>query len=238
MTAWAVRRCGGAPVRITPSRPCDAETLHGLIIGGGTDVDPFHYQQERPEKAPEDGDGNSLRDWLVGIAVGVLRLLLATGSRQEYDPARDEMERSLVTHALYHNLPVLGICRGAQLMNVVLGGTLHQNIEHFYSEETNNVRSILPRKRIVVSEGSLLRDVLGVSESRVNALHDQSIDRLGDGVVISAVESIGVIQAIERPGQCFFLGVQWHPEYMPQSRRQMGLFRELLRSARRIRGAA
>ena len=232
MTARAVRRCGGRPVRITPSRQCDAASLHGLIIGGGTDVDPFHYHQERLDKESEDGVGNSLVDWLVGISVGVLRLMLATGSRQDYDPARDDMERSLIKHALYHDLPVLGICRGAQLMNVVLGGSLHQNIEHFYSEETYNVRSVLPRKHIVVSEGSRLREVLGVTEGRVNALHDQSIDRVGDGVIISAVEGTGVIQAIENPAQRFFIGVQWHPEYMPQSKRQMGLFRELLHSAR------
>jgi putative glutamine amidotransferase len=194
-------------------------------------VDPFHYHQESVNDDAEDAVGNSLRDWLVGISVGVLRLLLATGSRQDYDPARDDMERFLIKHALYHDLPVLGICRGAQLMNVVLGGSLHQNIEHFYTEETYNVRSILPRKRIVVSEGSRLRQILGVPESRVNALHDQSIDRLGDGVVVSAVEGTGVIQAIEHPARRFFIGVQWHPEYMPQSKRQLGLFRELLHSA-------
>jgi putative glutamine amidotransferase len=226
------------PVRITPSRQCDAATLHGLIIGGGTDVDPFHYHEARPEKEPEDGDGNSLPDWLVSISVGVLRVLLATGSRQDYDPARDDMERSFIRHALYHDLPVLGICRGAQLMNVALGGSLHQNIEHFYTEETYNVRSILPRKHIVVTGGSRLQEILGVAESRVNALHDQSIDRLGDGVTVSAVEGNGVIQAIESPAQRFFIGVQWHPEYMPQSKRQMGLFRELLHSARGASGVS
>ncbi len=231
MASRAVRRWGGVPVRITPSRPCDAHDLHGLIIGGGSDVDPFHYHQERLPKDDDDAH-NSLRDWLVSISLGVMRLVLATGSRQEYDPARDDMERYLIKHALYHDLPVLGICRGAQLMNVVLGGSLHQNIEHYYCEETSNVRSILPRKRIALSGDSRLRDILGVSECWVNALHDQSIDQLGRDVTVSAVESTGVIQAIESPSRRFFIGVQWHPEYMPQSRRQMGLFRELLRSVR------
>jgi len=233
MAARAVRRCGGIPVRINPSRPCDASTLHGLIIGGGSDVDPFHYNQERVPRVTEDAGGNSLRDWLTGIAIGALRLVLATSASLDYDPERDDMERYLIRHALYHDLPVLGICRGAQLMNVVLGGSLHQGIEHFYAEGTGNMRSILPRKRITVFEGSDLRRILGVAECRVNALHDQSIDKLGDGVVVSAMEETGVIQAIENPDRRFFVGVQWHPEYMPQSRRQMDLFRELLRCARR-----
>ena len=116
-------------------------------------------------------------------------------------------------------------------MNVVLGGSLHQKIGHFYTEEAANVRSILPRKRITVLEDSRLRRILGAATCRVNALHDQSIDALGDGMVVSAREETGVIQAIENPARRFFVGVQWHPEYMPQSRRQMGLFRELLRSA-------
>jgi putative glutamine amidotransferase len=232
MTARAVRHWGAEPVRITPSRQCDADTLDGLVIGGGTDVDPFHYHEERlaPEEAGDER--SSLLDWLVGLSVGLLRLVLAMGSRRDYDPARDDLERFLIKHALYHDLPVLGICRGAQLMNVVLGGSLHQNIEHFYSEETDNVRSILPRKRIVVAAGSRLREILGVEECRVNALHDQSIDRLGRGVVISALEGTGVIQAIESPARRFFIGVQWHPEYMPQSGRQKVLFRELVNSAR------
>jgi len=233
MTALAVRRSGGKPVRVVPSRQYDADSLHGLIIGGGTDVDPFHYDQDRVPRPEDKGGRNSLRDWLVGIAIGALRLLLATGSSQDYDPDRDDMERYLIKHALYRDLPVLGICRGAQLMNVVLGGSLHQKIEHFYEEDTGNVRSILPRKRITVFEDSRLRRILGAATCWVNALHDQSIDQLGDGVVVSATEEAGVIQAIENPALRFFVGVQWHPEYMPQSRRQLGLFRELLRSARR-----
>ncbi len=233
MTALAVRRCGGRPVRIVPSCECDASTLHGFIIGGGTDVDPFHYDQERVPRVADDAGSNSLRDWLVGIAIGALRLVLATSSRQDYDPERDDMERYLIKHALYHDLPVLGICRGAQLMNVVLGGSLHQGIEHFYAEGTGNVRSILPRKRISVFADSGLRRILGVEKCTVNALHDQSIDTLGEGIVVSAMEETGVVQAIEDPGRRFFVGVQWHPEYMPQSRRQLRLFRALLRSARR-----
>ena len=234
MTALAVRRCGGVPVRISSSRHYDEDSLHGLIIGGGADVDPFHYGQDR--QADTDSAGShSLLDWLVSIGVGLLRLLFAMHSTQGYDPDRDNLEQHLIRHALYHDLPVLGICRGAQLMNVVLGGSLHQSIEHLYAEGTGNIRSVLPRKSVRVLADSRLGDVLGVAECRVNALHDQSIDVLGEGLVVSAQEQTGVVQAIENTGRRFFVGVQWHPEYMPQSARQQGLFRELLRSANRVR---
>lgn len=233
MTALAVRRCGGVPVRISASRGYDEDSLDGLVIGGGTDVDPFHYGQEKlAENAEGDGDAaSSLLDWVVGAGVSLMRLVLSTSQSQDYDPDRDELEQHLVRYALYNDLPILGICRGAQLMNVVLGGSLHQSIEHYYSEGTRNIRSVLPRKSIDVTPGSRLGQVLGAEKCRVNALHDQSIDALGEGLVVSAREHHGVVQAIEKTGREFFVGVQWHPEYMPQSAPQVALFRHLVRGA-------
>jgi putative glutamine amidotransferase len=116
-------------------------------------------------------------------------------------------------------------------MNVTLGGTLHQHIGHFYTEDTGNIRSVLPRKSISLTPGSRLHELLQVPACRVNALHHQSIKDLGDEVLVSASESSGVVQAIERRGHPFFVGVQWHPEYMPQSRLQQRLFGELVNSA-------
>ncbi len=232
MTALAVRRGGGRPVRIRPSRPCDASALDGLIIGGGADVDPFHYEQEPAEVEHDDPPDHAL-DWIVGLLLAGSRMLFATGSRQDYEPERDALEQHLIQHALYHDLPVLGICRGAQLMNVVLGGSLHRDIAHFYAESTGNVRSVLPRKRIDIERDSRLYGILGTTRCAVNALHRQSVKDLGDEVIVSAREGAGVIQAIERPALRFFIGVQWHPEYMPQSAAQQNLFRELLRQAAR-----
>ena len=232
MTAWAVRRSGGRPVRITPSRPRDANSLAGIVIGGGTDVDPFHYGETVPvqEQDQPDQTGSAV-DWMIGLVLSLVRMIFATRSIQDYDPDRDQLEKHLIQYALYNQLPVLGICRGAQLMNVALGGTLHQDIGHFYSEGTSNVRSILPRKRIDIAPQSCLQRTLQTASCTVNALHDQSIKDAGEQVTVSARESTGVVQAIECNGHRYFIGVQWHPEYMPQSRIQLRLFQALVQHA-------
>lgn len=91
------------------------------------------------------------RDWLISILLIVLRLLTQQKRVHGYDPQRDSMETSLIEYALQHGMPVLGICRGAQLLNIVTGGSLHQRITEFYSEEPH-VRSLLPRKQIVLEK--------------------------------------------------------------------------------------
>ncbi len=232
MIALALRRCGARPVRVRPSQPVVAARLDAVVIGGGTDVDPLHYGEESLREDFSDTRHSTLLDWLVGLVLGMFRAVFATHSRQGYDRERDRMEQDIIHFALDQQLPVLGICRGAQLMNVALGGSLHQDIGHFYTEDTNNVRSILPRKAIDVAADSSLRRMLGCRSCFVNALHDQSIKRLGQQVVVSAREPNGVIQAIEKRDHRFFIGVQWHPEYMPQSRTQLGLFRGLVRAVR------
>ncbi len=231
MTALAISRCGAKAVRITPCRTVDHSRLDAVVIGGGTDVDPFHYDQAPQPDNEEQGRRSSLVDWLVGLVLGLFRVLFATHSAQDYDPDRDQLEKNVIHHAIYYQLPVLGICRGAQLLNVVLGGSLHQNIGHFYTEETSNVRSILPRKTIELNTSSQLHRILQAQACQVNALHNQSINKLGDDILVSAVEPSGVVQAIEKRSHPFCLGVQWHPEYMPQSKTQQGLFRALVRSA-------
>ena len=231
MTALALRRCGARARRITVKRPCDPADLDGLVVGGGTDVDPFHYGESRSRVEQASGS-NTLAEWLVSLVLGAFRIVFASHKRQNYDPDRDALEQHLVQYAVYNSLPVLGICRGAQLMNVTLGGNLYQDIGHFYREETGNVRSVLPRKTVHINPDSALAETLGTQRCRVNALHDQSIKELGDQVVVCARESNGVVQAVERRGHPFFVGVQWHPEYMPQSGQQLRLFHRLVDQAR------
>ncbi|MHA3978727.1 gamma-glutamyl-gamma-aminobutyrate hydrolase family protein [Halovulum sp. GXIMD14794] len=147
------------------------------------------------------------------------------------DPERDALERRLVEDAREHRRPVLGICRGAQMMNVALGGSLHQDIYEVYADAQRHW-TVLPRKTVRIVEASRLSRISGHETMRVNALHTQSVDRLGDGLRIAACEPSGVVQAVECTGEVFYLGVQWHPEHLVYARRQRRIFRALVEAAR------
>ncbi|MDT8450480.1 MAG: gamma-glutamyl-gamma-aminobutyrate hydrolase family protein [Wenzhouxiangellaceae bacterium] len=237
-TSSLVRLAGGRPVRIRPKRPVDGGRLDGLIIGGGADVSPALYGQHRHVPVRELADRGAA-GWRRAIGYVLFPLLwllrrLLTKKRGGLDPARDELENRLIEHALEHELPMLGICRGMQLVNVALGGSLHQSLDGFY-DEYPEIRSVLPRKRVELEPGSRLRAVLGVEACRVNALHRQAIDRPGRGLVAVAREPSGVIQGFEAESR-WLIGVQWHPEYLPQRAEQRALFRALVAKARREPG--
>lgn len=147
------------------------------------------------------------------------------------DPARDALERRLAEEALSRGLPVLGICRGAQMLNVALGGTLHADAFSAYPE-SRRYRTILPRRQVRACPGTLLAKIAGREEMRVNALHTQSVDRLGAGLRIAAVDEGGMVQAIEGPAAPLALGVQWHPEHLFYKRQQRRIFAALVQAAR------
>ncbi|WP_108260446.1 gamma-glutamyl-gamma-aminobutyrate hydrolase family protein [Mangrovicoccus ximenensis] len=147
------------------------------------------------------------------------------------DPARDELERRLVSEAWAQNTPILGICRGAQMINVALGGTLHQDAYKVYST-SRHVWTVLPRKTVSTMKGSRLARLMGRTGLRVNALHSQAVKDLGDGLVVAARDEGGMIQAVERIRDPFALGVQWHPEHLFYLRRQRRIFRALVTAAR------
>lgn len=145
------------------------------------------------------------------------------------DPDRDRLELDVLTHADAQRKPVLGICRGAQMINVARGGTLHEDIYEIYQSAPKQ-RTILPRKSVDIVPDSHLYGVLGVDTCHVNALHHQSIDALGDGLRVAARDFHGIVQAVECVnGQA--LGVQWHPELLVFSSTQQALFRALRRAA-------
>ncbi len=146
------------------------------------------------------------------------------------DPARDALERRLVLEALEAGKPVLGICRGAQMLNVALGGDLHQDAYAQY--QGSRFRwTVLPRKTVAVDDDTLLARIAGRQTMRVNALHTQAVDRLGVGLRVAARDEGGMVQAIERVTPPFALGVQWHPEHLFYARRQRALFTALVAAA-------
>ena len=142
----------------------------------------------------------------------------------EYDVERDRFEIDVLRRALDTSVPVLGICRGAQLINVVLGGTLHQDLRPL-RRRTPNLNSAFPIKDARLVPGSILAACLQVRTTRVNSLHHQAVERLGEPLRISARDSDEFVQAIEDPRRRFLVGVQWHPEYLPYKRAQRALFR-------------
>lgn len=148
-----------------------------------------------------------------------------------FDEARDRLEIALIEEAESRRLPILGVCRGAQLINVARGGTLHEDIYETYPD-AHRIHTPLPRKCVRIAPGSRLAGIVGEEPSRVNALHRQSVDRLGDGLRPVAWDEAGVVQAIEATARDrLVVGVQWHPEYLVASRRDWRLFKALAEAA-------
>lgn len=151
-----------------------------------------------------------------------------------YDHGRDALETAWVERAMERKLPLLGICRGAQLINVCLGGTLHLDIK-LVCETAHYPDTILSkvfaRKPVVLEEGSMLEAIFRCEVAMVNSLHRQSLEHIGRGLTVTAREENGIIQAVEGtdPGQ-FLLGVQWHPEFMLNVARQRHIFAALVRA--------
>jgi putative glutamine amidotransferase len=151
------------------------------------------------------------------------------------DPERDKLELQLLEWALPRGLPILGICRGSQMINVALGGSLHTDIYQVYVQAPK-MRTVLPRKTVHIVEGSRLDGIMGCNPCRVNALHHQSVDRLGRGLRTVAQDEAGIVQATEGTGADFLIGVQWHPELLVTRRPQQRIFAALAEAAREGRG--
>jgi putative glutamine amidotransferase len=149
-----------------------------------------------------------------------------------YDRERDEYESALIDEAVTKRIPLLGICRGAQLLNVRLGGDLHQDLRK-HRVRTSHRRTILPLKTIAIAPGSRLAELIGAHEIKVNSLHQQAVDRLGDGLMVSARDSDSIVQAIEHPDFDYLIGTQWHPEFLIYRSAERRLFRDLVSAAAR-----
>ncbi|WP_234570831.1 gamma-glutamyl-gamma-aminobutyrate hydrolase family protein [Rhodohalobacter sp. 614A] len=236
-TAFCVWIAGGKAKRIRPKEPASIGQIDGLILGGGADIEPDKYGQEREVKGTLKKSERTIFEWILTIlffpVYWVARYFQHT-KKHPVDPARDKLEFDLLKKALDLEKPVLGICRGMQLINVHFGGSLHQDISGFYAEQPQ-VSTIFPKKRITIKAGSKLEKLLQTETCDVNGLHNQAIDKLGEGLQKTAKELYsGVWQAIEHTGYSFVIGVQWHPEYLMQISRQRNIFKELVVEAGRI----
>lgn len=153
-----------------------------------------------------------------------------------YDTERDAFESILIEDALARDLPLLGICRGAQLLNVRLGGSLQQDLRT-RRVRTSNRRTVLPLKTLYVEPGSLLHRIMGTDRLRINSLHNQGIARVGSGLRVTGRDIDDIVQAVEGTSRPFLLGVQWHPELLLFDRRQRALFQGLVDAAGKRRCA-
>jgi putative glutamine amidotransferase len=178
--ADALRAAGVDPVLLRAGAAASLSDVDGLLVSGGTDLAPALYGQ------PPDP---------------------RTGSP---DVERDEMERRLLLQALSAGTPVLAICRGMQLFNVVHGGTLAQHVE---GHEMRPPDASAAAHKVSIQPGSLLYRILGASEVQVNSRHHQTVDRVGEALVATAwSKDDRVVEGMERPDLRFAVAVQWHPE--------------------------
>lgn len=198
----AISRAGAAGVIAPPIAGALDQTLSllprvdAVVLHGGGDIDPARYGQ------------TAATDDLYGIV-----------------DVHDDVELAVCLEAIARDLPVLAICRGMQVLNVALGGTLHQHIG-----EEHRMR----HHDIDVGAGSLLADAVGPDRlTDSHCVHHQAVDRLGGGLRITASTADGVIHAVEHGDASWVLGVQWHPEDTSATdSRQQSLFDMLVRRAR------
>lgn len=210
----AIEHADGTPLLLplVQDNVCIADFLtviDGLLLSGGVDVDPHHYGEE-----PRPGLG-------------------------KIDVGKDRVEISLITRAIETGLPILGICRGIQMLNVAAGGTLYQDIS-MSSKTVLKHRQEAPGSyathAIDVQEGSHLLDILGKPTIRVNSFHHQAVKEPVPGFAISAVARDGIVEGIEKADHSFAIGVQFHPELMWQSNPPMAaLFVAFVRAAKAYR---
>jgi putative glutamine amidotransferase len=191
----AIEAAGGMPVVLPPVGDAEAvlSRLDGICLSGGPDLDPAAYGAR--ERHPELG---------------------------ETEPSLDAFELALARAALASGVPLLGVCRGAQALNVAAGGTLHQHLEGHRQSEAGT----LPTHVVQVAPGTRLAHILGAGTLAVNSFHHQAVDAVGSGLRVTARATDGTVEAIEGAG--FTLGVQWHAEAM---REHLPLFAALVAAA-------
>ena len=171
------------------------ESLDGVFLPGGADLDPASYGEDRHPLCDKS------------------------------DPPRDRVERMLTEWSVEDGKPVLGVCRGLQMINLAFGGSLHQDladqaagsIKHDYFPFGGKYARDYLAHDVRVIEGTKLSSIVGSGDVKVNSMHHQGIKRLGDGLLPSAYAPDGLVEAVEGKNGQFLVGVQWHPEVLTES---------------------
>jgi len=180
----AVRDAGMEPVSQVANKGLRLGDVAGLLLTGGTDVSPELYGQEA---APE--------------------------TDKALDLERDRTELALIAEALQRDLPIFAICRGLQILNVQHGGSLVQHLPTSDQHRRRTPDPSVPVHAVTILPGTKLSEIAGAERWEVNSRHHQAAGRVGDGLVVSAVDPAdGVIEGLERPDKRFVIAVQWHPE--------------------------
>ncbi len=192
--ANAIRQAGGTPIILPITRDEEdiaryAALVDGVVFSGGDDMNPEAYGEEQI--------------WACG----------------DVSPLRDEFEIKLVRLLLekHPSKPVLGVCRGAQVLNVALGGALYQDLKSQYPGcicHQQHQASAYTAHRVEIKAGTKLHEIVGDKQVAVNSFHHQAVKRLADGLILNAAASDGVVEGFELPTHPYFVAVQWHPELL------------------------
>jgi len=184
-----ITKAGGIPVLLPYCADINEllDAVDGLVIpGGDEDINPKFYGQE------------------------------ITSPKVKTNDERANFEIALVKAAIKRNMPIFGICNGLQIINVVLGGTLIQHIPDSHQSNINHEQPApkhVPTHSIIIKEGTLLSKLSKSNNIEVNTTHHQAIDKVGEGLTVSAKAPDGIIEAVESESHRFLVGVQWHSEY-------------------------
>jgi len=211
--AEAISMAGGIPVVLTHVRPGDVAALlgrlDGIVLSGGPDLEPSVYGQP------------------------------AHAELGPTEPPIDEFELSLCKAAIVAGMPVLGICRGMQLLNVACGGTLHQHLPDVAGEQIAHRHpeaELAAMHEVDITPGSTLAQIIGGAPLSVNSFHHQGVDRLARPLRACARAPDGVIEALESRDGAMLLGVQWHVEGMMEDPRHAAVLGAFIDAARAERG--
>lgn len=206
----AIEKAGGVPIVVPVNTnkeniKAQVSTMDGIIISGGDDVNPNLYKEEPVRE------------------LGYI------------NPVIDEFDIEVIKVALEMNKPILGICRGLQVLNVALGGSLYQDLKYIkgsHIKHNQETKTYLGTHYIDIKENSILKEIIK-EKVLVNSYHHQSVKTLGNNLKVIAYSNDGIIEAVQKENEKFVLGVQWHPELMVDySEYMLNLFKRFVDECR------